>query len=285
MKIDGSTQLAGVFGSPIAHTASPAMHNAAFTSLKMNWCYIACHVDPANLRAALAGIRDMNFRGVNLTVPHKILALDFVDSVEPEARQLGAVNTIINESGKLRGCNTDGYGFAKALQDDFDLELKGLRILILGAGGAGRALAIQSALAGAAKIIVANRTAGKTDAIAAEVTKTKTGFATTSLDGVGKLLKEVDLLVNATSVGLKDGESLAIPAEAFHKNLAVYDTIYRPAETELLRQAAAAGAKVSNGLSMLLHQGARAFELWTQRTAPVSVMRRALRTAVYGEKK
>ena len=270
MNIDGSTQIVGVFGSPITHTASPAMHNAAFAALKMNWVYLPFHVEPQNLRAALDGVRTMNFRGVNLTVPHKILAVDIVNEMDATARKLGAVNTVVVESGKLRGFNTDGYGFSKAIKEEFDMTLKGKRILILGAGGAGRAIAIQCAHEGAAKVIVANRTPGRLP-------------DTIGLDAVGPVIGQVDLLVNATSVGLKPGEALPITREMFRPELAVYDTIYRPAETELIRQASDAGAKFANGLSMLLHQGAKSFEIWTKRKAPLAVMRRALRAAVYGE--
>ncbi len=272
MNIDGSTQVVGVFGAPIAHTASPAMHNAAFAAMKMNWVYLAFHVEPQNLRTALAGIRDMNFRGINLTVPHKVLALELVDEADPVARKLGAVNTVVVESGKLRGFNTDGYGFSRAIKEEFNLTLKGKRVLILGAGGAGRAIAAQCVLEGAAKVVVANRTPGKMpDTIPLDA------------ESIGRVIGEMDLIVNATSVGLKEGDSLGLPASLFTARHAVFDTVYRPAETDLMRRAAEAGAKVANGLSMLLHQGARSFELWTRRKAPVTVMRRALRAAVYGE--
>ena len=286
MKIDGATQLVGVFGSPIAHTASPAMHNAALAAAKLNWCYLPFLVEPQNLRGALNGIRDLNCRGVNLTVPHKILALEIVDEVDADARKLGAVNTVLVKNGKLIGFNTDGYGFTKAITEDFDMTLKGKRVLVLGAGGAGRAIAIQCALAGAAQVTVANRTPAKIAPIAAEITGTKTAFQAIGLEGdsLQRLIGAVDLIVNATSVGLQAGDVLGLPAKLFAPGVAVYDTIYRPAETQLLRQATEAGAKVSNGLSMLLHQGAKAFEIWTGRKAPLTVMRRALLTAVYGAK-
>jgi shikimate dehydrogenase len=280
MNIDGSTQIVGVFGSPITHTASPAMHNAAFAALKLNWAYLPFHVEPQNLRQALLGLRDMNFRGVNLTVPHKILALEIVDEVDPAARKLGAVNTVVVEAGKLRGFNTDGYGFAKAIKEDFDMSLKGKRVLVLGAGGAGRAIAIQCATEGATKIVVANRTAAKAQAITAVGPVEVIGLTGKELH---RAITEVDLLVNATSIGLKEGDVLPLTSEMFTSQLAVYDTIYRPAETALIRQAAEGGAKVANGLSMLLHQGAKSFEIWTKRKAPLTVMRRALQAAVYGE--
>ena len=286
MHIDGSTTLVGVFGAPIKHTASPAMHNAAFEALTMNWAYLAFHVDPQNLRAALQGARDMGLAGINLTVPHKILALDCVDEIDAEARKLGAVNTIAMEKGKLRGFNTDGYGFLRAVKEEFNLSLRGKRVLVLGAGGAGRGIAVKCALDGAARVIVANRTLAKIEPIAREIRNTKTEFLSLALtaDEIRRVIDEVDLVVNATSVGLKDGDSLGLGADLFSPRLRVYDTIYRPAETELLQIAGGAGAQVANGLGMLLHQGAKSFEIWTKRKAPLAVMRRALRAAVYGDK-
>jgi shikimate dehydrogenase len=286
MHIDGSTTLVGVFGAPIKHTASPAMHNAAFEALTMNWAYLAFHVDPQSLRAALLGARDMGLAGVNLTVPHKILALDCVDEIDAEARKLGAVNTVAMEKGKLRGFNTDGYGFLKAVKEEFNLSLRGKRVLVLGAGGAGRGIAVKCALDGAARVIVANRTPAKIEPIAREIGNTKSEFLSLALtaDEIRRVIDEVDLMVNATSVGLKDGDSLGLGADLFSPRLRVYDTIYRPAETEFLQIAGGAGAQVANGLGMLLHQGAKSFEIWTKRKAPLAVMRRALRTAVYGDK-
>lgn len=286
MHIDGSTTLVGVFGHPIVHTASPAMHNAAFAALEMNWAYLAFDVDPANLKSALHGARDMGLRGVNLTVPHKILALDFLDDVDADARKLGAVNTVVFENGKLRGCNTDGYGIAKAIREEFNFGFKGKRVLVLGAGGAGRAIAVKAALDGALRVYVANRTAAKIEPIAKEIAGTKSECRAVELTtaAITSVIGDVDLLINATSVGLKDEETLALPASLFTPQLFVYDTIYRPAETALLKTADDAGARTANGLSMLLHQGVKAFEIWTGRKAPLAVMRRALRAAVYPEK-
>ncbi|NQU09396.1 shikimate dehydrogenase, partial [bacterium] len=149
MRIDGSTRMVGVFGAPIRHTGSPAMHNAAFAALGLNWVYLAFHVPPDRLAAALGSAAELGLAGVNLTVPHKVLALECVDTVDDEARRLGAVNTVRFGEGRMEGFNTDGYGFVEALREEFSLTLGGRRVLILGAGGAGRALAVQSALAGA----------------------------------------------------------------------------------------------------------------------------------------
>ena len=286
MYIDGTTTIVGIFGAPIKHTASPAMHNAAFAAFEMNWAYLAFHVDPQQLRSALQGARDMGLVGINLTVPHKILALECLDEIDAEARKLGAVNTVSIEKGKLRGFNTDGSGFLKAVKEDFNLSIKGKHVLVLGAGGAGRGIAVKCALDGAARVIVANRTLSKIEPIAREIRGTKSEFLALALtaDEIRKVIGGVDLVVNATSVGLGEQDSLGLGADLFSPRLHVYDTIYRPAETELLRVAASAGAKVANGLSMLLHQGAKAFEIWTKRKAPLAVMRRALRATIYGDK-
>ncbi len=284
MQIDGSTRIVGVFGAPIAHTASPAMHNAAFAALKLNWVYLAFHVEPVNLPAALEGVRTMGMAGVNLTVPHKILALDHLDEIDHETRQLGAVNTIVVNSGKLSGFNTDGYGIVKALVEEFNLTLAGKRVLVLGAGGAGRAIAVKAALERAAAVNVANRTLSRTEPIAAELGRlgVKCRSVRLRIEDLAKIMPEVDVIINATSVGLKPGDSLGLDQKLFQQRHYVYDTIYKPAATEFLRTAVAAGARTANGLSMLLHQGARALELWTKRKAPVVVMRRALEAAVYG---
>jgi shikimate dehydrogenase len=284
-KIDGQTKIVGVFGAPVAHTASPAMHNAAFAALKMNWVYLPFHVEPKNLRTALTGARDMGLVGVNLTVPHKLDALEIVDEANAEARQLGAVNAVLFENRRMLGFNTDGVGFVKAILDEFNFELGGKRVLVLGAGGAGRAIAVKCILEGAAMVCVANRTVSRIDEIKQAVAP-DAPLRGIQLDAgeIGKIIGEVDLLVNATSVGLQEGDSLNLRREVFSPRLYVYDTIYRPAETELLRVAAEAGAKVANGLSMLVQQGARSFEIWTKdKKAPLAKMREAARAAVYGK--
>lgn len=275
----------GVFGSPIAHTASPAIHNAAFAALEMNWRYLAFHVESQHLMSALTGARDMGLAGVNLTVPHKVLALDLVEEVDTEARRLGAINAVVMESGKLRGFNTDGYGIVKALKEEFNFTLRGRRVLVLGAGGAGRGIAVKCALEGARKVFVANRTPAKTEPIHRELHELKVECQSLPMrvDDLAGVMGDVDLVINATSVGLKEGDSLGLPGCLFSPRLFVYDTIYRPVQTELLRRASEAGAKTANGASMLLHQGAKSFELWTKRKAPIAVMRRALKAALSGE--
>jgi shikimate dehydrogenase len=287
MLIDGSTRIVGVFGHPIEHTASPAMHNAAFDHLGLNWRYLAFDVHPDDLRGALHGIRDLHFAGVNLTVPHKLLAVKIVDLMDKEAQLLGAVNTVVVDDRQLMGFNTDGYGFKRAVREEFGMELRGRRVLILGAGGAGRALAVQCAVEGAAAIFVVNRTRSKAVSVVEEIRNLAPRAFAVAMPSesahIAKHLNEVDIVVNATSLGLKPNDPL--PLAKFPRKckwLRVYDTIYRPAETRFLAAARKAGAQTANGLSMLLHQGARAFEIWTGRRAPVAVMRRALHKAVYG---
>jgi len=300
--INAATRLCAVLGWPIAHSASPAMHNAAFAALGLNWRYLAFAVDPKNLRAAIAGARAMNFAGLNLTVPHKLIAMDMVDALDESAQRWGAVNTIRFESGtgvppvsfkqpagetpaplpRAVGFNTDADGLANSLREDLKINLHGAKVLLLGAGGAGRTAALKLASENVAELFLINRTRRKAEEIAAEIKKQFPSVAV----AVGYPKTPVDLLLNATSLGLQADDPAPLEEKDFSlkQTRAVYDMIYRPAETKLLAAARAAGCQTANGLGMLLHQGARAFEIWTGQTAPRDVMRRALEQNVYGEK-
>jgi shikimate dehydrogenase len=277
--INAATRLCAVLGSPIRHSASPAMHNAAFAALGLNWRYLAFEVDPKNLRAAIEGARAMNFAGLYLTVPHKLLAVDMVDELDASAKTWGAVNTIKFETandGKVHavGFNTDADAIVTSLREDLKMELREAKILLLGVGGAGRTAALKLASENVAELLLVNRTASKAEEIAAEI---KTQFPSVRVT-VGYPKSEVDLLLNATSLGLKAEDALPLDEKQFSLNQAraVYDMIYKPAETKLLAAAKAAGCQTANGLGMLVHQGAKAFEIWTGKTAPVDVMRRAI---------
>ena len=283
-----------MFGSPIAHSASPAMHNAAFAALGLNWRYLAFEVEPKNLRATIEGAKAMNFAGINLTVPHKLLAVEMMDELDESAKKWGAVNTIKFNSGAgilpassahtgkmpvpLTGFNTDADAIVTALREDLKLELRGAKVFLLGAGGAGSTAALKLASENIAELFLVNRTEEKADAVAGEIiehfpaVKVSVGFPKT----------EVDLVINATSLGLKPDDSSPLDEKQFSlkRTRAVYDMIYRPAETKLLKSAKTAGCKTANGLGMLLHQGAKAFEIWTGRPAPLDVMRKALESAV-----
>ncbi len=275
------------------------MHNAALAVLGLNWRYLAFDVHPENLRAAIFGAKAMKFIGLNLTVPHKILALEMVDVVDEAAQAWGAVNTIRFETqrngqwiplgqcppeevGEIRshGFNTDADAVIQSIREDLRLELRGAKVLLLGAGGAGRTAALKLAGEAVDELYLVNRTRQKAEEIAREIQ----AFFPRVKVAVGYPEHAVDLAINATSLGLQAGDPLPFDQRAFSltKAGAVYDMIYRPAETPLLQAAKAAGCKTSNGLGMLLYQGAKALELWCGQTAPIETMRAALKKNVYG---
>jgi shikimate dehydrogenase len=264
------------------------MHNTAFAALGLNWRYLAFEVNPDDLRAAIEGARAMAFAGLNLTVPHKLLAFKLVDELDESAEKWGAVNTIRFESDSVKGrlttravgFNTDADAIVAALREDLKLELRGAKVLLLGSGGAGRTAALKLAAEKVAELFLVNRTRSKAEAVAAEI---KRQFPTTYVT-VDYPKSRVDLLLNATSLGLKPGDKSPLNEKRFlvKQARAVYDMIYRPAETALLKGARKAGCKTANGLGMLLHQGAKAFEIWTGKPAPLAVMRRALEQNIYG---
>lgn len=278
--INAATRVCAVFGSPIRHSASPAMHNAAFAALGLNWRYVAFEVEPKSLRAAIEGAKAMNFAGINLTVPHKLLAVDMVDELDATAKKWGAVNTILFKEGKSIGFNTDADGIVTSLREDLKVEPRGAKVLLLGAGGAGRTAALRLAAESVEELFLINRTASKAEEIASEIKK---HFPSVKVF-VGYPKANVDFILNATSLGLKpeDGSPLDEKQFSLKQAGAVYDMIYRPAKTPLLLAAEKSGCRIANGLGMLLHQGAKAFDIWTGKTAPVEVMRRALEENIYG---
>lgn len=256
------------------------MHNAAFQALGLNWRYVAFEVDPKNLRAAIAGAKAMNFAGLNLTVPHKLLAVDMMDALDESAAKWGAVNTVRFSADGATGYNTDADAVIASLRTDLALEPRGAKVLLLGAGGAGRTAALRLAAENVAELFLINRTQSRAEEIAGEIARQFPDVKLSTAYPKGA----VDLLLNATSLGLKQGDAMPLDEKEFSlaQAPAVYDMIYRPAETALLKAAKAAGCKTANGLGMLLYQGARAFEIWTGQAAPLAVMRRALEVNVYG---
>lgn len=250
------------------------MQNAALAACCLPMRYARFHVSAGELPRALSLLTELDFVGVNLTIPHKANAAAIVDELDDVARAAGALNTIRFQRGKLLGFNTDGGGFAAAIRGDFGVELSRLRVLVLGAGGgAGRAIALHCAREGCAQLTLVNRTQAKAHQLAAEF-----GAEAVAWDehALREAIAKTDLLVNATSSGMvRAGESV-IPAAWLHCELMVYDTIYDPDPTALMMAAREAGARTANGLSMLLHQGALAFELWFGRAAPIAEMRAAL---------
>lgn len=277
------------------------MQNAGIAALGLDWRYLAFEVRPEELATALAGAKAMRFLGLNLTVPHKLLAFSLVDVRDASAETWGAVNTIRFEARDVAGAwqplrafevlpedatvrahgfNTDADAITRALREELGLELAGRRVLLLGAGGAGRTAALKLASDGVGVLFLVNRTANKAAAVAAEINTRFPGVQVV----VGYPDSAVDLVLNATSLGLKPDDPLPFDPAAFRLERArmAYDMVYRPAETRFLAAARAAGCRATNGLGMLLYQGARALELWSGQPAPVADMRAALEGSVYG---
>jgi shikimate dehydrogenase len=288
--ISGRTQLTGVIGWPIAHSVSPAMHNAAFRALGLDWCYLPFAVHPARLPDALRGIRALGLRGINATVPHKEALLALVDSLTPAARAIGAVNTVSLANDTIVGHNTDAQGFLRAL-GDVGFSPAGSTALILGAGGAARAVAYALATAGA-KVKVLNRTPGRAQALAADLGARLAGDLPTGASLVGDNLdenilrreaKQAKLVVNATTLGMWPlvDSSPWPPAVPFPSDALLFDLVYNPRQTRFCQLAQASGAQTLDGLRMLVHQGAEAFELWTGSVPPIGVMIAAC-TAILG---
>ena len=300
--LTASTRYLAVFGRPIRHSASPAMHNPALGVLGLDWRYLAMEVAPESLASAIAGAQSMGFIGVNLTVPHKILAVDLVDELDDSGRTWGAVNTLRFEGRaddgpwiglgqapegfeprerRVVGFNTDADAVVRAIAEDLGLSLAGKRVVLLGAGGAGRVAALRIAQEGVAELALINRTAEKSRAVAEEIAGSHPDIRLTTEYPEG----QVDLILNATSLGLKASDPLPLDVARFpySRANAAYDMIYSPAETPFLAGARKAGLPAANGLGMLLYQGAKALEIWTGQPAPVDVMARALREAIYGE--
>jgi shikimate dehydrogenase len=297
--IRATTRLVAVYGHPVRHSASPPMQNAGMAALGLDWRYVACDVPPTRLREAIEGAKAMHFVGLNLTVPHKLLAMEFVDEVAPSAREWGAVNTVVFEArdaegqwrplgqldkpeGPVRsvGHNTDADAIVRSLRDDLAIEPRGARILLLGAGGAARAAALRLADEGVAGLWIVNRTQAKAEELAGEINER---FPAVHAEA-GYPDESIEILLNATSAGLRPDDPLPLDLGMYPINRVdgVYDMVYRPAVTPLLAAARAAGCRVANGLGMLLHQGADALELWSGKAAPRDVMRAALEHEVHG---
>jgi shikimate dehydrogenase len=281
-RFDPPARLA-VIGDPIAHSRSPQMHNPALAAAGIAASYIRVQVPAGQVKEAFARFSDAGFLGINITIPHKFEALDTVDHLDPAARRLGAVNTVAIRNGQLHGYNTDGPGFLRSVQEAFQTDLRDLRILILGAGGgAGRAVAVQCALEGCRRLVLANRTPEKADLLARELRPQTTvdDITTLPMDAANLQaeLENIDLIVNATSLGMKAEDAHLIPSNALRTHHLVFDMVYRAngTPTPLIADALHAGAKTTDGLSLLLHQGALSFEHWFARPAPLEVMRQGL---------
>ena len=277
MKISGKTRVCAIIGDPVEHSLSPVMHNAAFKELGLNLVYVAFTVTRNELKEAISSARSLGLRGLNVTMPHKKAVISYLDETDSTAKAIGAVNTILNEQGKLIGYNTDGVGAMRALKEK-GISPDGKKMLLLGAGGAAKAIAFQASQE-VEELVILNRTSEKAEKLA-ELLRKKFGErvkgGTLSAEFLTKEMKTTDILVNATSVGMHpDVNSSPVPSDLLRSGLCVMDIIYNPLETKLVTDAKAVGAKVVLGLEMLLYQGAVAFEIWTNSPAPVEVMKKA----------
>jgi len=278
-RINGKTKLTGIIGYPLEHTLSPAIHNAAFQSLELNWCYLPLWVKRENLPAALDGLKALNFVGVNVTMPYKEMVFPLMDEVVSYARMVGAVNTIEIKEDKLVGHNTDGQGFLTSLKEEADFEPRGKKIVLVGAGGAARAVAVSLGLSEIEQLSIVNRSKRRAEELCRLIKK---NFPNLSAEffGLDEELREVfgqaDLIINATPVGMfPKKEEIPFPVEYIKREQLVFDLIYRPRPILLLQKAAQRGAKILDGLGMLIYQAAASFEIWTGLKPPIEVMRLA----------
>lgn len=274
--ISGRTRIVALLGFPVEHSRSPAMHNAAFQALGLDYRYVPFAVPPAALEHATKGVRALGFAGANLTIPHKERVIPWLDDLSREARLIGAVNTIVRRGERLIGYNTDAGGFLHAFREDTGARVRGGRFLVLGAGGAARAVIVALAMAGARGIAVANRSPRRAREV---IRRLRPAFPAVewSTPPLRSLPSACGVrgVIQCTSVGMRPGDPSPVPRDWLEPHLVVYDLIYH-APTTLLRDAESVGARCAGGLGMLLHQGAMAFTLWTGRKGPLAVMRRAL---------
>jgi shikimate dehydrogenase len=277
-KITSHTKFICIIGHPIEHSLSPLMHNALFQDLNLDYIYIAFDVHPNNLKAAFDGIRALNIEGANVTIPHKQESLKYMDRLDPLAREIGALNTVKNEDGKLIGKNTDALGARKALKDaKFDLKRKS--VIVLGAGGAARAIcyAIKEEIE---ELIIINRTYSKAKQLAIELEK-DSGLSIKLFElnnpSIVNLVQSADMLINTTPIGMyPDVGRSPLPKQALNEHLNVFDVIYNPLETQLLKDASDKGCNILGGIDMLINQGALAFEWWTSKKPNIRLMKKKL---------
>jgi len=279
----GNTRYIAIIGHPIIHSLSPRMHQAAFNQLHLDYCYLPFDISPEKLKNGVEALKQLGFRGFNVTIPFKEKIIPLLDQISKEAAIIGAVNTVLIENGKLKGFNTDGAGFVESLKKKWTFSLKNKSALILGAGGAAKAVAAQLCLNQVGSIGIVNRTRKKADQLKARLKKhfpkVEVKVFARFGDDLDCFLKKAHLLVNSTSVGLHSGDDSPLPSQFFHKQLKVCDLIYNPSMTSFLKTAQKKGCSFINGRGMLLYQGALAFKIWTGKTAPVEVMSNALSLA------
>lgn len=282
MAANYKAELVGAFGDPIAENPTGVMQEAAFAALGLNWRYLTIEVKAEALGDAIKGIRAMGFQGINLTIPHKVAVLPLLDEIAPDAKMIGAVNTVRRAGNKLIGENTDGKGFLRGVREDAGVNPRGKHVLVMGAGGAARAICVELGLAGAADILLLNRGVERGQEVANEV-HASTGVPVKFIHWHSTLHipAEIDILVNATSIGLyPDVDAMPdVSLDRMKATALVCDVIPNPPTTPFIKAATARGLRVLDGLSMLVYQGAIGFKMWTGHDAPENVMKDALRKA------
>ncbi|WP_457677760.1 shikimate dehydrogenase [Thermovibrio sp.] len=282
MKITGKTAVYGIIGYPVKHSLSPLMQTAAFKETGIDAVYVPFEVEPENLKEAVNGLRALSVKGFNVTVPHKEKVVESLDFLSQDAEFLGAVNTVKNEGGELTGYNTDAEGFLRSLIEE-GVELSGKKVLMFGAGGAARAVGYALLKGGVKFLNIVNRSFKRAKEVGELLGKRGNVLVYPLKEGtVEALLKDIDIIVNTTSVGMKETDPHLFDYSKIPEGITVVDIIYNPPETPLLKAARERGCKTVNGLGMLVHQGAVAFEIWTGRRAPVKVMEKVLKEELYG---
>ncbi|MEM2872690.1 MAG: shikimate dehydrogenase [Nitrososphaerales archaeon] len=281
--VSNKTRLCCVIGHPIDKSLSPIMHNEAFRAKGLNYVYLAFDVDTSRLKEAVEGLRALKVKGFNVTMPHKVAILNLLDRINEGASLVGAVNTVVNDDGELIGYNTDVNGIISALEAKVH-SLKGLKALLIGAGGAARACIVALVSKGCKEIIIMNRTFDKAKLMAEDLgkkLKMNYNLEELSMNSLKKAINSVDILMNATPIGTYPNlDESIVPQELIKKDMVVFDAVYNPKKTKLIRDAEKMGAKVIPGYEMFVGQGAASFKLWTGIDAPIDIMRRAVLKAL-----
>ncbi|MEK3903097.1 MULTISPECIES: shikimate dehydrogenase [unclassified Paenibacillus] len=268
--------LLGVMGDPIAQSKSPLMHGAALQALGLSGAYVPLHITPDKLGDAVQAIRTLGFRGVNVTIPHKVAVMEYLDRLDSSAVDVGAVNTIVNDNGILTGFNTDGIGYVRSLKTEAAPDLTGTRILVIGAGGAARGIVSALLKEQAASVLIVNRNEERARQLA-DSFSSRGSLCGAGMDAVPGVLGSMDIVINTTSVGMYPHmEDMPIDPSGLHEGMIVSDLIYNPLHTRLLTESLKRGCTVHGGLGMFVYQGAYALEYWTGLVAPAAIMRQTI---------
>ena len=281
LPITSHTRLTGILGNPVTHSISPVMHNTSFAHLGLDYVYLAFEIEASALEAAVAGLRSLGAAGFNVTMPYKQAVIPLLDELTQEARIIGAVNTVINNHGRLIGTNTDGKGYVDSLKGA-GISIRGSRIVLLGAGGAAKSIGMQLALEGAAELIIANRSRQPAMALGEMIEKAvpdcRVEILPLDQQALITACRPARVLINTSSIGMgvHEGKSLITDASVFHPNLFVSDIIYAPRRTKLMEMAETAGCDTANGVGMIIGQGALSFKLWTGHSMPTEPVKTTL---------